>query len=240
MHIIMELISNDKIILPLYHNRILQEFVYSLLNDEIISFLVEKGYKSTRSFKLFACSNIISEKQEEAPKNHINYGNRVHIEISFPFNDICTFTNGLRRKHLFLGNNPVNIGSLSIDLQEVTTNYVVVKTLSPVIVYSKPNKPNTRNRIHCLQPGEQDFQRICTDILRKKYTTATKKTAPNEQVHITTITPPRQHIHETKTTLIKSYSSFLGLSGPIPLLQTALDCGLGKDTSLGFGLIRLA
>lgn len=240
MHIIMELISSDQIVLPLYHNRILQEFVYSLLGEKLTTFFKEKGCTSARSFKLFACSSIISEEQGESPPDHINFGNRVSIEISSPFDDICAFTNGLRRKQLSLGNNPVEIESLSIDRQEVTTNYVVVQTLSPVMVYSKPNKGRPRNHIHCFQPGEPDFQRICTEILRTKYTSTTKLAAPNEQVNITALTPPRQHIQERKATLVKSYSSLLGLSGPIPLLQTALDCGLGKDNSLAFGLIRLA
>lgn len=238
MHLTIGLSSDYNIVLPVYYNRAVQEFAYSILSSDSLSRPDEKGCKSPSKFNLFACS--LSSGNSESNRNYINFGNSVKFEFSSPFGDICTFTKGLCRKQLFLGSNPVRITSLSIECQEVTTDNIVVKTLSPVMVYSTLRKARNQKHTYYYQPGEPDFQRICNEILRTKYTAYTSTKAPNDIVQITPLTQPELHIYQSGGNLIKSYSSMLGLTGPRVLLQTAVDCGLGRDNTHAFGLIRMA
>lgn len=241
MHITADLYSKDPIILPSYYNRILQDFIYKILQKEFAEFLHDNGCKNVRSFKLFACSGISSEQETKKYLNLINFGNKITLVISSPYDDICEwFTNSSCRKILSLGSNRVNIGSIKIEQQLVLSDTIIVKTLSPILVYKKIRFPNGKKQICCYQPGEDEFQKLCSENLKKKYTLFYNKEAPSEGVKITSLVQPVPHLLEQRRTILKCYDSLLGLSGPRGLLQMAMDCGLGRDNTRGFGLVRLA
>ena len=99
---------------------------------------------------------------------YIRFGNRIKLEIASPVDKICeSFASGLMKKRLLLGKNLVDVGSIAIDRQEVTSDTITVKTLSPVVTYSTLMKPDGKKYTCYFQPGEPDFQRICTENLRK-------------------------------------------------------------------------
>jgi CRISPR/Cas system endoribonuclease Cas6 (RAMP superfamily) len=54
MHLILELRSEKKIVLPVHYNHILQGFIYNTINSELADFLHREGYGEKRKFKLFA------------------------------------------------------------------------------------------------------------------------------------------------------------------------------------------
>lgn len=240
MHLIIEFISKDSIILPKYYNSIIQGFIYKTLDEELSEFLHEKGYGTGRSFKLFACSNIMGKFDARSQPGYIRFGNRIKLEIASPVDKICeSFASGLMKKRLLLGKNLVDVGSIAIDRQEVTSDTITVKTLSPVVTYSTLMKPDGKKYTCYFQPGEPDFQRICTENLRKKYTAYTNEEAPAGQVSIIPLSLPKLHIIKYRDTIIKGYSCTMELSGPKPLLQMAVDAGLGSKNAQCFGLIRL-
>lgn len=240
MHLIIEFISEKPIILPLFYNSIIQAFIYKTMDEELAEFLHEKGYGTGRAFKLFTCSNILCKADTQSQPGYIIFGKRIKIEIASPVDKICeSFASGLFKKRLFLGKNIVDVSSLTIDRQEVTSDTITVTTLSPVVSYSTLIKPDGKKYTCYFQPGEPDFQRICTENLRKKYTAYTNEEAPVSQISIKPMTQPRLHIIKYKDTIIKGYSCEMELCGPKALLQMAVDAGLGGKNSQCFGLIRL-
>lgn len=240
MHLIIELLSEKPIILPLSYNHILQGFIYRTLDDELSEFLHKKGYGTGRIFKLFACSNIIGRADTKSQSGYIIFERRVLIEISSPIDRLCeSFANGLFKKRLVLGHNTVDVGSLTIDRQDVTSDRISVRTLSPVVAYSTLLKADGKKYTCYYQPGDPDFQRICAENLRKKFVAFALEDPPQEQVMIKPLTQPILHVIRYKDIIIKGYSGELELSGPKPLLQTAIDGGLGSKNSQAFGLIRL-
>ncbi|KGP75443.1 hypothetical protein JT05_10495 [Desulfosporosinus sp. Tol-M] len=56
-----------------------------------------------------------------------------------------------------------------------------------------------------------------------------------KDMNIQMLNNPRMHILEYKGGIIKGYSGMMLLSGPPPLLQIALDAGLGSKNSQGCG-----
>jgi len=238
VHLIIEFLSKEPIILPLPYNHILQGFIYKTLDNELADFLHSKGYGTGRKFKLFACSNIMGNA--DIKSDSIQFGRKIKIEISSPVNELCeSFANGLFKKKLSLGSNDVEVSSIKIDRQEVCGNNIKVISLSPIVAYSTLLKPDGRKYTCYFQPGDPEFQRIASENLRKKFTAYTTNPAPSDDLSFIPLTQPKLNIIKYKNTVIKGYSCKLELQGPKELLQTAIDAGLGSKNSQCFGLVRL-
>lgn len=75
--------------------------------------------------------------------------------------------------------------------------------------------------------------------LQKKYKAFHGTDAPEGNVKIEPIRQPKLSIIKYKNTIIKGYSGRFILSGPAPLLQIAVESGLGSKNSQGFGCVEV-
>jgi CRISPR-associated protein, Cas6 family len=83
---------------------------------------------------------------------------------------VQSLANGLLQQgEMRLGANAVVIESISAQSIKVEHTNVVVKTLSPVVVYSTMLRSDGRKYTVYFQPGDPDYDTLITANLQKKY-----------------------------------------------------------------------
>lgn len=240
MHICIQLNGTEDIVLPLYYNHIVQGFIYKMIDRELAEFLHNKGYGDGRKFKLFCFSNIMGKAHIDGENKNIVFKPPVKLEVSSPDEHFCeSFANTILKKEAKLGNNILEVESIEINRQDVLDDKVILRTLSPITAYSTLMRPDQRKYTCFFQPGEDDFNRIVEENLRKKYFAYTGLQPPKSSVIFEPLTQPRLHIVKYKDYVIKGYTCKLSVNGPRELLQMAIDAGLGSKNSQGFGCVRM-
>lgn len=238
MRFYVELITdpNKELILPIQYNYYIQSALYRSLDQDFASFLHEKGYESGgRKFKLFTFSRLMGRFQ--ISKDTIAFKPPIKLVVSSPVNEFCqTFVNGFIAKETFqLEKNYLRVESVRVEKPEVSGEAIRMRLLSPVVAYSTLLKPEGTKYTCYFQPGESEFTRLINENLRNKYQALYNKNAPEGAVDIKPLRQPRLHVMRYKGIVIKGYSAPLIITGPNPLLQLALDAGLGSKNSMGFG-----
>lgn len=241
MHIQIQLVSKNNIVLPIHYNHMVQGLIYRTINSELAEFLHNHGYGENRKFRMFCFSSLLGKAKMDREYGTILFNSPVSLEISSPDNIFCeSFANKILSKEVKLGSNTLEIASIKVDRQDVFEDDIVLNTLSPITTYSTLLKPNGSKYTCYFQPGEDDFIRIVDENLRKKYRAFTGMEPSEEKVTLESLTRPRQHIVIYKGFIIKGYTCKMRLRGPRELLQTAVDAGLGSKNSQGFGCMRIS
>lgn len=235
----MDLNATESIRLPIHYNHLVQSMIYHSMDREFAEFLHEQGYEvDKRKFKLFTFSRLLG--QYEIMGSEIFFTPPIRLIISSPLKEFCQYLlNGLlSRGSIRLGQNEINVEKISVSSPEAHSE-IKVRLLSPVVAYSTLLKPEGGKYTCYFQPGEQEFNRLAEENLRKKYQAFHNQQPPAGDLEIKCLKPPRLHLIKYKNFVIKGYSGLLLLQGPQPLLQMALDAGLGSKNSMGFGLLEI-
>lgn len=242
MHIYFTLRSNGYLELPINYNHILQAVIYKAIEPELAAFLHEKGYSSgNRIFKLFTFSRLSGRFQINKPRNTISFPEGVKLTTSSPVEEFCqSIANGLLTKgRIQLGNSVGEVEKITVKNSLVEQERVVLRTLSPVVVYSTLLRPDGRKYTCYYQPGEPDYDALIGNNLRKKYQAFYGSDAPSGEVKVKKLGQMRLHVMSYKDTVIKGYSGKLVLTGPKELLQMGVDAGIGSKNSQGFGCVEV-
>lgn len=242
LKITMESISNNKIILPIHYNHIVQGFIYGCLNKDLSRFLHEEGYKHRdRTFKMFTFSRLDGTFSIDKKNKQIVFCSPISLVISSPvegfFNSLAsTFLIG---NSVRLGNNSLKIISIEGDCVDIDGDEVTVQTLSPIVLYSTFLRPDKRKYTCYFQPGDPDYDRLITENLKKKYISYFNSEPPKGDIRIINFSHCRKVIIKYKDIIIKGYDAKLKISGPKELLKIGLESGIGSKNSQGFGLVKL-
>jgi CRISPR-associated endoribonuclease Cas6 len=234
--------NSDYLILPLQYNHIIQGMIYNLMNEEIASFLHEKGFiYEKRSFKMFTFSRLIGNYTLNKKDGKIIFQGPVLLTISSPFDEFCNSiaSSLLLKKVINLGNSDVEIEQVTFEKDIVKDNKIKICSLSPIVLYSTLFRPDGRKYTCYFQPGENEYDKLLENNLKKKYMAFYKQEITDGEVKIACLNQPRLSIINYKNTIIKGYTGTFILSGPIPLLQIAVDSGLGSKNSQGFGCVKI-
>lgn len=242
MHIFFSLKSYGMLEIPLQYNHIVQAAIYNAIEPELAAFLHEKGYQSgNRIFKLFVFSRLMGRFDISKEKNMISFNEGIKLIISSPVDEFCqSVANGLLTKGCIrLGNNDVEVEKMMVQQLKVEAEQVVLRTLSPVVAYSTFLRPDGRKYTCYFQPGEPDFDPLIENNLRRKYQAFFGKEAPAGVVKVRRLGQVRQHVMSYKGTVVKGCSGRLAVTGPVELLQMAVDAGIGSKNSQGFGCVEI-
>lgn len=242
VHIFVTLKPDSEIELPITYNHLLQAAIYKTVDPEMAAFLHGKGYETgSRVFKLFSFSRLSGRFCINKDKGTIKFYEGIKLIISSPVDRFCqSIANGLLNKdNICLGNNSVKVEKIVVQQLNVEKEKVVLKTLSPIVVYSTLLRPDGRKYTCYFQPGEPDYNSLITNNLCKKYKAFYGQDAPEGEVKVFGLGQMRMHVVNYKNTVIKGYSGKLKLTGPVELLQIAVDAGLGSKNSQGFGCVAL-
>ncbi len=227
--------------LPLHYNYFIQSAIYAALPENVASRMHDRGYSAgNRAFKMFSFSRILGRFVINSAAGSIRFPDGARLVISSPDTGffLSLVNNLLTKKHIQLKNSFLNINEVRFDEQKVTDNVLLVRTLSPVVVYSTLLKPEGGKYTCYYQPGEHEFAELINTNLRKKYEAFYGKEPPKENIRIKPLDRPRQHVTYYKNTVIKGYTCRLKLWGPQELLQIGLDAGLGGKGSQGYGCVE--
>ncbi|WP_238455505.1 CRISPR-associated endoribonuclease Cas6 [Desulfolucanica intricata] len=238
----MKTIDGD-LTLPIHYNHLIQAFIYDSLGEELASFLHNSGFiEGKRAFKMFTFSRIQGKFQMIEGGQKISFTGQVKLTVSSPMTAFC---NSLVNRLLLQGE--VRIGKNYLKVTEVRGRNVTIgseqvqfRTVSPIVLYSTLLRPDGRKYTCYFQPDEPDYEKLLENNLRKKYSAFYKEEAPEGELRVRALGQHRLAVIKYKETVIKGYSGKLMVSGPIPLLQMAVDSGLGSKNSQGFGCVEIA
>lgn len=231
------------VILPIHYNHIAQAAIYNSIDAELAAFLHEKGFlDGKRTFKMFAFSLLRGLFAIDKSQNSIKFTNEIQLTVSSPVDEFCqSLVNTLlTRGYIRLGESEAAVEKVYAQKFKVEKEEVPLWTLSPVVLYSTLLRPDGRKYTCYFQPGEPDYDRLLNSNLQKKYKALFGTEPPAGEVRAKALGRQRMHIINYKGIIIKGYSGKLLLTGPIPLLQLAVDAGLGGKNAQGFGCVEIA
>lgn len=251
--------------IPIHYNYWLQSALYKAMGSETGIRVHDQGFtEAGRVFRYFTFSRLLGRFELSRDRKFIYFPEGCQWVVSSPLNDILGAMAGgiLRTGVIEIGpekaeitevrvENPVIEGGAvqaqANDEGILAVRRIRVRTLSPVVAYSTMLKADGNKYTVYFQPGEAEFQRIVSENLDKKAAVLKKlnNVAPeggeneDDRFRVRTIGQPRLHIIQYKGGIIKGYSSLLELHGSKPLLQLALDAGLGSKNAQGFGCLEV-
>lgn len=244
MYIKLTLSSLDgkEIRLPIHYNYYIQSMIYSLLEERMSDFLHEKGFElGKRKFKMFCFSQLIGNYKIYKENNEIVFDNGVDLHISSPIIEFLTQLSNsfLLSSYITLSNEKLFVKSLEIKNELVNSDKVIVRTLSPITVYSTLYRAEGGKYTCYYSPKDKEFGKLVSENMAKKYMAYLKEEPINKQLYIKPIGKSCLHVLTYKGTIIKGYTGKFVLEGDKSLIELSLVSGLGSKNAQGFGYIKL-
>ena len=224
-----------------------QAMLYDLLPRAFSSFLHDEGFSSdNRRFKLFAFSWPRGEGKPSFTESSIIFKYPVRLTVSTPVQPTLTgiADGALGKPRIRIGNNTVFCSKISFRKTEAKEDALSVYTLSPITCYSTLYKRTGEPYTLYHNPNDSEFaEQIRSNLLRKNQALHPELPAPEGELDITPSKSVREQVARFRPEdprPIKGWWGRFTLRGPVDLLQTALDCGLGAKNSAGFGCVEPA
>ena len=233
--------SEKDIIIPIHYNSLVQAFIYNNIDDELASFLHDRGYQvNNRVFKLFTFSRILNRGKKEG--RHFNFGNKIQLIVASPIEEFCKSiaNHMLQSDSLYIGQSDIRVDQIQIIPYQVNREDIMVETLSPIVTYSTLYKADGSRYTLYFTPDESDFSRIVSENLVRKYNAFyNDDISLDEVIEIVPDGQYKQSITYYKDFLVKGISGRFILRGDMRLLQMGVDTGFGSKNSQGYGCVKL-
>jgi CRISPR-associated endoribonuclease Cas6 len=235
--------STRDLILPIQYNHILQGFIYNSIDPDLAQFLHNQGFLvDNRAFRLFVFSRLLGDFVIDKPDQKIHFGHDFRLLVASPLEIFCRSlcSSMLSTKSLVLGGTLIDNLEVNITEPKAEGDCMVVYSRSPITAYSTLLRPDGRKYTCYFQPGENEFNELVSANLKKKYEAIFQRTPPEGNVRVLPVSQHKFNIINYKDTIIKGSSGKFKLTGPVELLQMALDAGLGSKNAQGFGFVELS
>ncbi|NEW82878.1 MAG: CRISPR-associated endoribonuclease Cas6 [Mariniphaga sp.] len=169
--------------------------------------------------------------------NKMLCGNQIFLIFSSDEETLVTaFYNGLKmQRQIIIGQNyPITFDlkhNQLLPLKRITTNKVVFKTISPILVndkgsnldYLSPTKPEFSSAFKAIIAAQAtNFNILCTEDMISFEINSMKKL-------------PLSHYNQTMTSWLGEFV----LEAPANVLQLVYDTGIGVRRSQGFGMLEI-
>ncbi|MCL6562814.1 MAG: CRISPR-associated endoribonuclease Cas6 [Firmicutes bacterium] len=192
-------------------------------------------------FRLFTFSRLQGQYRIEGET--IGYFGDLQWTISSPLDVVIGDVANLliRDAVVRLGAHHLAVESVTVERPRAEEGEILVRTLSPITVHQTVWRPDGKPYALHLHPKDRKFQAIITDNLWQKYRAVhgAEAAMPAGAVHLEPIGQCRERVILYKGGVIKGYTGRFFLEGPLPLVQVALDAGLGSRNAQGFGLVEI-
>lgn len=232
----------DKITLPLHYNYLLQGFIYRNLSKSLSSSLHQKGsIIGKRKFKLFTFSRISGRFKREG--DEITFKGPLNFWLSSPMVKLLESlaSHLIKKSKVKLGSSYLHLTGIEVGFIPEIKKEMLIKTLSPITVYSTLKNPEGKKKTYYYSPFEQEFSKLIKENLYKKYLLIHKRAPEDLQFSISPerVSKRNQHILFYKGTVIKAWSGIYRIQGSEELIRIGYDTGLGSKNSQGFGMIEI-
>ncbi len=233
----------DNLQLPIHYNHIVQGFIYkNIFNDNFREFLHEKGFQlDGKRFKLFTFSQLYGDYIIDKENKVIVFHKSVKFTVSSVVDEFNQeFLNScLSRKDLTLNNQPLEVKRISVNNNNYRVKDAIVKTLSPITVYSTVYLNGRKKTIYYF-PEDSLFQKYIRDNLIKKARLIFGKGFEDAKFEIKPIEDKTSmNILYYKQFIIKGTSGLFEIHGDEELINIALNCGIGSKNSQGLGCVKM-
>ena len=245
MRLRIKFVPEEKIFsLSLHYNEIIQGFIYKHLSPSVAEKMHNQGFvdpETGRKFKLFTFSRLIPEEKPTI-KNHT-------ISFSSPFNLIVASVdtsfiqdlveNLLTKEKLTLNEKEVRISSVEVLPLPKYQPSILVKTLSPITVYTTFDTKDGKKKTYYFNPKEKDFETRLVENLKAKLRAWSGKSINEGSIKVTQHEVPKKKVIIYKNTVINAWDGVFVLELPEEMFKMAFLAGLGSKNSIGFGCIEI-
>jgi CRISPR-associated endoribonuclease Cas6 len=265
MKIILTLVPDTKTsLLPVNYQFPLSAAIYKIIQQadkKYSAFLHDTGYRlpNGKSYKLFVFSDLRMPFQIKGDRMQIN-ASPASLVIGFHIEEAAAhFISGLFINQRIEIGDKLSKTRFSVSqvqlLQEVLPDSVgevpkvILQPLSPIVVGRK----NTKGNYDFLSPLDPDFPRWLTHNWLEKYKASVRSCVDEEALKksidikvINTAAELKSRLITIKAftpaqTKIKGYTKFrMSVKAPKPLLELALNAGMGLFNAQGMGCVELA
>ncbi|MGB9761858.1 MAG: CRISPR-associated endoribonuclease Cas6 [Caldimicrobium sp.] len=158
--------------LPTSYNEILQGFIYNHLDKSLAKALHNEGFEDSRTkrkLKFFTFSRLISQKVQLTNGILRLYGELLLV-ICSPYQDFLhsLATNLLKAEKIRLGEEELFLSSIEVFPSPKYKERILVKTLSPITVYSTLKTPSGKKKTYYYSPFEREFEELLLKNLHRK------------------------------------------------------------------------
>jgi len=234
--------KEEKIVLPIHYNHLLQAFIYNNIDKDLANFLHNEGYKyQKRNFKMFVFSRIFSNEMR-LHKEEIIFDKEIYFFLSSPIKEFLSqFAEKLLKNYEFkIYKSNLNLKSIEVLNLPLFKEKERIKMLSPLTVYSTLYKEGEKKKTYYYSPFEKEFKVLIRENLRKKYISFYKKDLKFDfEIEPLKVNKKCEEIIIYKNTVIKGWLGIYEIRGTPEIIRFAYDVGLGSKNSQGFGMFEL-
>jgi CRISPR-associated endoribonuclease Cas6 len=236
--------ENGISVFPLHYNSLIQAFIYKNLDDWLAEKLHNEGFKdpaSKRQIKFFTFSRLIPSEKAKIRAKHIIFHGDIYLIVASPYNEfIQSFASNLLKKNsIELGNEILEFASIEVEATPEYKEKVLVKTLSPITVYSTVTTADSRKKVYYYSPFEDDFEKLLLQNLKRKARIWFGEEIEGGSIKPYKVSKKDERILNYDGYVIKGWDGIFELSLPPKLYQMAFEAGLGAKNSQGFGCVEI-
>lgn len=244
MRITITMDSEQDIALPVHYHHILQGFLYRNLSDrDYREFLHQEGFSyQNRRFKLFTYSGLRGNFKLNREQGNITFKPPVEITVSSPLEPFITdlAETVMKSDELYLGNNCLELKSISVHKPVVFSEKMRIKMLSPVVVHTT-EEVQGRKKTTYFSPWDTPFDSLVVSNLHKKYWILKGRYSKGDLKVVPCDNRKERFLKiiKYKDFIIKGYSGVYWLVGDPELMEVAYHTGLGSKNAQGFGCFEV-
>ncbi len=233
---------DEKLILPINYNHILQGIIYHSISNTDKKFTeklhdigTQHSYNIGHKFKHFCFSKLICKNYKIVGKN-IEFSKFIFWEIrSIDAYFIHLLYTSFEKNGICFGNRIVK-PRLELENKVITDENIHIRTLSPIVVSSKDEE---EKQIY-FSPNDREFKEHINMNLQNKYYSY-YNTYPNDDVEIIVdyVTAKDKVITTFKKIYINAWNGIFYLESSPDILTFLYDTGIGSKNSSGFGMFNI-
>ncbi len=228
---------------PKHYNAIVQGLIYYYLDEVLATRIHDEGYPvGKRQLKYFTFSRLMGDYRAEG--DYLYFEGTVRLVVASMMHAF------LESLVLHLLDTPTvqfhsqraRVKHVYVEPEPTYAERVIVRTLSPITVYSTFEGANGKKKTYYYAPQEAEFEQQLLQNLQRKVNRWYEREIPMEGASIKPyrVSTRNLHIVYYKETVVKAWSGLYELCLPSEHFQMAFSAGLGAKNSQGFGCIALA
>ena len=229
----------SRVILPLSYNHAIQSTIFHLLSKALPNIHDIGPAMGKRQFRPFVFSRL-SSSTYQIKDGYISFDSSLNLKVA-SLNDqiIQALANALlKNTSIYLNGNLLILEGLEVTLPKPQSNFIVVKTLSPVTIHSTLTSNEGKKKTYFYSPNESDFSsQVRANLLRKSEALGIDIEDP-KNFEIKSITKPKHRAINYKGFTIVAWDAEFRINGDKELLKIALNWGIGARNAQGFGMIE--
>ncbi len=236
LKMVFEPATDELVDLPVHYNRPLQGMFYNLLSQYFGSCI----NSDEREKKIFTFSRIYPYESFRVESKRLKFKGSFMVYFASPIEELMDcVSKAFSEKELFrIENNLFRLKNHTILKTEVNSP-IMVKTVSPITVYSTITLPNKNKYTHYFSPYSDNFRNLISENIRRKASVLGIDCSGDNTFDISPygVTEKNEKLLFYKGIIIKGWTGYFVLSGNKKLIRLAFDSGLGAKNSQGFGMV---